>query len=56
MWLAIRNIKYNCARERDKDQGRPASKRAASPHLIQSHTTNWKRHTAAYSDRITSNL
>ena len=46
------------ARERDKDQGKPASKRTA-PH--QGHTTtNWKQAlaqlTTAYPDRITPYL
>ena len=49
------------ARERDKDQGKPASKRTAPPRLIQGQlTTNWKQTlaqlTTAYPDRITPYL
>ena len=49
------------ARERDKDQGKPASKRTAPPRLIQGQlTTNWKQAlaqlTTAYPDRITPYL
>lgn len=49
------------AQERDKDQGKPASKRTAPPRLIQGQlTTNWKQAlaqlTTAYPDRITPYL
>ena len=49
------------ARERDKDQGKPASERTAPPRLIQGQlTTNWKQAlaqlTTAYPDRITPYL
>lgn len=61
LWLAICNIEDKRARERDKDQGKPASKRTAPPRLIQGQlTTNWKQAlaqlTTAYPDRITPYL
>ena len=61
LWLAICNIEDKRARERDKDQGEPASKRTAPPRLIQGQlTTNWKQAlaqlTTAYPDRITPYL
>lgn len=58
---AICNIEDKRARERDRDQGKPASKRTAPPRPIQGQlTTNWKQAlaqlTATYPDRITPYL
>lgn len=57
LWLAICNIEDKRARERAKEQGKPASERKGHSRLIQGHvTTNWRQAlaqlAAAYPDRI----
>ena len=57
LWLAIRDIEDKRARERDKDKGKPASRRLAPGKLIEGQTTQGWKHALnalvlAYPDQL----
>src|SRR4051794_40396193 len=61
LWLAIRDIEDKRARERAKEQGRPANKRTAPARLVEGATVNgWKQAlgalTIAYPDRLAHHI
>jgi putative transposase len=61
LWLAICNIEDKRARERAKEQGKPAAQRRAPGRLVEGQiTTNWKQAleqlALAYPDRINPHL